>query len=111
MTRLADRVSIKKLHEKCKIISLEQRMRKQLLWLMYILSRDQVFLQVPNRVTRNALKITFKVPSKITPVYEKSPFYIGTKLWNELSVETQDSTDIFEFKKHIARMNRRYKKL
>ena len=109
MTCLADRV--KKLHEKCKIISLEQRMRKQLLWLMYILSRDHVFLQVPNRVTRNALKITFKVPNKITPVYEKSPFYIGTKLWNELSVETQDSTDIFEFKKHIARMNRRYKKL
>ena len=44
-------------------------------------------------------------------VHEKSPFYIGTKLWNELSVETQSSTDIFEFKKHIARLNCRYKKL
>ena len=39
MSRLADRVSISELHAKCKIISLEQRMRKQLLWLMYIWER------------------------------------------------------------------------
>ena len=44
MSRLADRISLKKLHEKCKINSLEQRMRKQLLWLMYLLSKDQSFL-------------------------------------------------------------------
>ena len=42
--RLADRVSIQELHTKCNIISLEQRMRKQLLWLMYILSKDVVFI-------------------------------------------------------------------
>ena len=41
---LADRVSIQELHTKCNIISLEQRMRKQLLWLMYILSKDVVFI-------------------------------------------------------------------
>ena len=43
-------------------------MRKQLLWLMYILSRDGVFLKVPNRVPRSAEKGTFKVPAKILPV-------------------------------------------
>ena len=39
-SRLSDKVSIRVLHQKCKIISLEQRMRKQLLWLIYVLSRD-----------------------------------------------------------------------
>ena len=36
-TRISDRVSIEKLHVKCKLLSLEQRMQKQLLWLMYLL--------------------------------------------------------------------------
>ena len=111
VTRLADKVSIRKLHEKCKIISLEQRMRKQLLWLMYILSKDEVFRNVPIRVTRSGDKIVFKVPTKILPMYERSPYYKGTKLWNELTASVQDSPDIFAFKKEIARMNRVYVKL
>ena len=111
MSRLADKVSIYELHAKCKIISLEQRMRKQLLWLMYILSRDNEFLKVANRVTRNAVKIMFKVPAKISPLYEKSPYYLGTKLWNELPRSTQDAADVYAFKKEINRMNRLYVKL
>ena len=59
MSKLADIVSIPVLHKKCKIISLEQRMRKQLLWLMYILAKDPLYLRVPNRVTRSAGKIVF----------------------------------------------------
>ena len=67
---LADRVSITDLHKSCKIISLEQRMRMQLLWLMFILSRDETFFKKHNRVTRTAEKIVFKVPAKILPIYE-----------------------------------------
>ena len=111
MSRLADRISISELHRKCKIISLEQRMRKQLLWLMFILSRDDVFIKVPNRVTRSIDKIVFKVPAKILPVYERSPYYVGTNLWNELPVSVQDAPDIFTFKREIARMNRVYVKM
>ena len=111
MSRLADKVSISKLHARCKIISLEQRMRKQLLWLMFILSKDQRFLKVPNRVTRNVDRIVFKVPARITPVYERSPFYIGTKLWNELTRSIQEAQDVHAFKKEINRRNRTYVKL
>ena len=46
--------------------------------------------------------------TKILPVYERSPYYVGTKLWNELPVRVQESHDIFAFKKEIARMNRVY---
>ena len=111
MSRLADKVSISKLHARCKIISLEQRMRKQLLWLMFILSKDQRFLKVSNRVTRNVDRILFKVPSRITLVYERSPFYIGTKLWNELTRTIQEAQDVHAFKKEINRRNRTYVKL
>ena len=88
--KLSDRVPIPELHAKCKIISLEQRMRKQLLWLMYLLSRDKSYLKVAYRVTRSADKISFKVPTKVLPVYERSPYYIGTKLWNEFSKDVQN---------------------
>ena len=109
--KMSDRVSIPELHAKCKIISLEQRMRKQLLWLMYLLSRDKSFLKIANRVTRSADKICFKVPTKVSPVYERSPYYIGTKLWNEFSKEVQNLPNVYAFKKEIDRVNRVYVKL
>ena len=111
MSKIADRISIRELHVKCKIINLEQRMRIQLLWLMFLLSRDTKFLRVPNRVTRSANKIVFKVPTKVLPIYEHSPYYIGTKLWNELSITVQESVDVYAFKKEIRRLNRQYVKL
>ena len=78
-SKVSDRVSIEILHVKCKMLGLEQRMRKQILWLMYLLSNDLELLHAPVRETRNATKIVFKVPTRISPKYEKSPFYIGTK--------------------------------
>ena len=54
-------ISIEKLHAKCKGISLEQRRKKQLLSLMFMLSHDKNYLHVPGRVTRNADRIMFKV--------------------------------------------------
>ena len=77
---LSDRVSISKLHEKCIILSLKQRMQKQLLWLMYVLSQDREYIKVPQRDTRGADKVVFKVPHRILPIYEHSPYYQGTKL-------------------------------
>ena len=40
-SKLIDRVQISELHRKSNLLSLEQRMRKQLLWLMYNMSLDQ----------------------------------------------------------------------
>ena len=53
--------SIEKLHAKCKLISLEQRRRKQLLSLMSMLSHDKNYLHVPGRAIRIADRIVFKV--------------------------------------------------
>ena len=110
-TRLSDRVSIPELHSKCKMNSLEQRMRIQLLWLMYMLSKDESFLKVPNRITRRVDRIVFNVPNRILPVYERSPYYVGTKLWNDLPNHVQELDNVFAFKKEIRRRHRTYVKL
>ena len=109
--KVADMVSIQKLHGKCKILSLEQRMRKQLLWLMFILSKEVDLIKPSARVTRNASKIVFKIPTKITPKYEKSSFYMGTKLWDGLSSDIQRANSIYEFKREIDKQYRNYKDL
>ena len=107
-SRISDKISIEKLHEKYKIISLEQRRRKQLLRLMYSLSKDEKYLHVLGQLTRNANRISFKVPTRITHVYEHSPYYIGTVLWNSLPQAVQESNSIFEFKREMDRINRTY---
>ena len=73
-SRVVDKVSIDILHGKCKVLGLEQRMRKQILWLMYLLLKDATLIQTITREIRSTSKITFKVPTRITPKYEKSPF-------------------------------------
>ena len=55
--------------------------------------------------------LTFKVPTWINHIYEHSPYYIGTLLWNALPQAVQESNSIFEFKRELGRMNRTYEKL
>ena len=76
--------------------------------MMYLLSKDE---DVPGRLTRNANRITFKVPTRISHIYEHSPYYIGTLLRNALPQSIQDSNSIFEFKREMDKMNRVYVKL
>ena len=45
--------------------------------------------KVTNRPTRQQGKYVFKTDTKIGNKYEKSPYYIGTKLWDKLPTETQ----------------------
>ena len=106
-----EHVSIKDLHKRCKIISIEQRMRRQLLWLMYIESKNVDNRKIFERELRNADKYVFKTDRKIGTKYQHSPFYKGTLLWNDLSADIQFSRDIFEFKKLIARKYMIYENL
>ena len=110
-TKLSDKVTLVELHKKCKILSLRQRMEKQLLGLMYNLSKDKSYHHVPGRNTRRADRITFKVPAKIRPIYEHSPYYIGSKMWDTLEKTVQTKDDIYAFKKELCRMYKTYKKI
>ena len=85
-------------------------MRKQLLWLMFLLSKNDNYLQAV-RNTRRANKINFKVPSKVLHMYEHSPYYIGTKLWETLPETVQRSDNVFLFKVEIIKLYTAYKKI
>ena len=109
--KLNEHVSIKDLHIDCRIISLEQRMRKQLLWLMYIDSKNMENRKICERDLRSADKYIFKVDRKIGTKYQHSPFYIGTLLWNELNANTQFARDKIHFKQLIGKKYAAYEKL
>ena len=110
-SKVSGRISLIDLHAKCKLISLEQRMRKQLLWLMYLLSRYVSHHRISNRITRSMDKVVFKVPAKMIPTYEHSPYYIGTKLLNALSIDTQKAQERYAFKKETGRLYKKYEEL
>ena len=70
----------------------------------YVLERSFFFFKemntkekypTPGRDTRSANKVNFKVPTKISHVYERSPYYIGTKLWESLPEMTQKCDYVF----------------
>ena len=60
------------------IISLKQRMHRQLLWLMYIEPKTLTNRKISERDLRSADKYIFKIDSKIGTKYQRSPFYLGT---------------------------------
>ena len=94
---LLDMIRIRDLHAECTLLGLEQRRRKQLLRLMYLHSKDESNIKQPARLTREASKIVFKIPSRCTDKYMRSPFYKGNILWNQLDVNVQKICNVTKF--------------
>ena len=110
-SRLVDRIKISDLHERSNLLSLEQRMRKQLLWLMYIMSLDHHNRKIGPRNLRSNNNYVFKIDNKIGTKYQRSPYYQGTLLWNELSRDLQFADNIYDFKKRVKRRHTKYENL
>ena len=106
--RRRDRMSIKKLHVKAKLLSLEQRRLVQLLSLMFNHKKSLNVRRVHARNTRNALRFTFYTERYHNVKYKNSPYYIGSELWNSLPLATINSDTIFEFKKCLKGIYRAY---
>ena len=104
--RLSDRVNIEELHTPAKLSSLEQRRIRQLLGLQYLLYKKDTDRHVTQANTRSQQKYVFKVDSKIGKKYERSPFYLGTRLWEKLLKNIQESENVYVFRNKI---NRHYK--
>ena len=108
--KLDDKIPIDVLHKKAKLVSLEQRRCIQLLIMMYKLSKDPVNIVIPAQNTRMHQKLVFRTDSKIGTKYANSPYYKGTKLWNSLSKEIQESESIYVFKKAIRKLYSKFVK-
>ena len=92
-TKIADHVKIEDLHARCNITTLEQRLRIQLLLLMYKKSKDIGLHRVYPRNTRASHCIVFKRDHYVGTLYKHSPYFVGAKLWD--SFEDIDVPCIF----------------
>ena len=99
------------LHNSIELLSLEQRRQIQVLKLMYSHARKGKSRAITNVNTRSQTKYVFKTEIKIGKKYEKSPFYLGTRLWNSLDKETQESDSIYSFKRKIQGIYKKYNPL
>ena len=99
--KLCDRVRIEDLHERCKIVSLEQLRRIQLLSLMYKKHTDVTMHKTFPRDTGRSTRLVFRTDSKEGTLYKRSAYFIVSKLWDALTVDTIDLPDIFSFKNRL----------
>ena len=107
--RLRDRVSVVRMHRQAKLISLEQRRRKQLLCLMFIFkSRHNDIRREHARNTRAANVYSFVRERYNNVKYKNSPYFKGSLLWDTLPIETCNSNNILDFKKTLATIYRDY---
>ena len=79
---------------------------------MYKILKNNNNVVIPNRLTQRHMKTVDRkiVDRKIGTKYACSPYYKGTKLWDKLTKEEQDSDTIFIFKNHIDKMYNQYVK-
>ena len=74
--KLNDRVRIEDIHARCKLVSLEQCRRIQLLLLLYKKKGDVSMHKVFPRNTRFSRRIVFKTDSKEVAHYKRSPYIL-----------------------------------
>ena len=108
--RLTDRMSVEKLHKKAKLVSLEQRRCKQVLIMMYKMSKIPMNIVIPARATRLHDKIVFRVDRKVGTKYSNSPYYKGTVIWNSLTKEEQNAETLLQFKTFVNQKYKTYEK-
>ena len=94
--RVAGRIRIEELHVKCNIISLEQRRRIQLLMLMYKKSKDVSLHKIFARNTRESDRIVFRIDQYEGSLYKRSPYFLGSKMWDLLPIADIDLPERFK---------------
>ena len=74
-----------------------------LLGLMYDMSSTESYINIPLVCTRQAEKVAFKTQIVQYDIYRRSPYYVGSNLWNGFTVEIQNSQSHKEFKSSVKR--------
>ena len=68
---------------------------------MYDLKQLGLYEHIGERVTRQGEKYTFHTDISTTGVYARSPYYIGSKLWNSLPAFIQNTRTKSKFKNDL----------
>ena len=92
-----EHITIERLHQEMRLVSLEQRRQIQCLNLIYILSKKESNIRKNNVNTRANVKIKFHLMTKCSGKYLGSPLYRGSILWDNLDEITQDLPSMKHF--------------
>ena len=68
---------------------------------MYKKSKDLTMHKIFPRNTRESTRIVFKTDRYEGSLYNRSPYFVGSKLWDRLPPDVILSQNIFEFRKHF----------
>ena len=79
-------LTVDALHERANIGSLLERREQLLMGVMFDLRKDTNLLSIAAVNTRQAEKTVFKTEIVHYDIYKRSPFYVGTQLWNTLII-------------------------
>ena len=86
----------------------QQRRRQQLLMLMYKKSTNPTMHKVFPRNTRQSTRIVFRTDKYEGGIYKRSPYFVGTKLWDKLPLNVIESPNMFVFRNNIRRLDKTY---
>ena len=104
---------VDELHTICNIETVQRRMDKLLLSLMYTrslklrqgINGDSINDTGTEGVnTRNRIKVCFELPHLVSHFYKRSPYYRGVVLWNTLTAGIQRATSKVKFKLEISKI-------
>ena len=107
--RRRDRLSVKHMHAKAKLLSLDQRRRIQLLGLMFIHKYNHVNMRIPPRNTRDADRELFYVERFNNCKYKNSPYYKGAEIWKTSPIDLTQCPSVSHFKMCLKRLYKSYK--
>ena len=82
-------ISVCHLHVQANLLTLEHRREKQLLGLMFDVSKKEEYIKRNLIQTRQADKVTLISEIIRCGIYAKSPYKVGCSLWHELDVNIQ----------------------
>ena len=55
------------------------------------------------------MRVVFKTDSyEGTLLYKSSPYFVGAKLWDNLTLDNIELSDVFAFKARLKRLNKGY---
>ena len=94
-------ISIKDLHSRAKVCQLKERRDLNLLCILYEMKQLHLYERVGDRATRQGDKYVFKTDIAIVGPYARSPYYLGSKLWNSLPINIQNANTKAQFKHEI----------
>ena len=102
-------VSIERMHNQAKFLSLDQRQQKQVLLLMFIYKNRHVDARrVYARNTRAAEVYSFVRERYHNVKYKNSSYFKGSLLWDTLPVQTRSCLNITDFRNSLRRLYPKY---